>query len=187
MMPDLPGPILWRRLDLPGHDSARIEASEGGIAIEGLAVFADDAPTALAYRVRCDDGWRTLSADVRGWRGAERVELAIRRDTGGTWSLNGERYPDVAGCVDVDLNFSPCTNLLPLRRLRLEIGASADVRAAWLEWPAARLRPLPQTYRRRTADEYDYTADVLGEPFAAVLRVQPEGWVLSYGDLWRAV
>ena len=187
MMTDLPGPVLWQRLDLPGHDAAMIETLEGGVVIEGTAAFAEGGPTALAYRVQCDAGWRTLSADVRGHRGGRRIELAIRRSPDGAWTLNGKPSPEVTGCVDVDLNFSPCTNLLPLRRLELEIGRAAEVRAAWLQWPEARLLPLSQGYRRRTAEAYDYTADVLGEPFAAVLRVQPRGWVLDYGDLWRAV
>ncbi|HYC32301.1 MAG TPA: putative glycolipid-binding domain-containing protein [Gemmatimonadales bacterium] len=187
MMTDLPGPVLWQRLDLPGHDAAMVEALEGGAAIEGMAVFADGEPTALAYRVVCDDAWRTLSADVRGRRGARRLELAIRRSSDGTWTLNGKPCPAVAGCVDVDLNFSPCTNLLPLRRLDLGVGAAAEVRAAWLQWPEARLLPLRQTYRRRAADELEYTADVPGEPFAAVLRAPPRGWVLEYGGLWRAL
>lgn len=187
MVPDLPGPVLWRRLDVPGHDAATIDAMEGGTAIEGMAVFADGGPAALRYRVCCDERWLTISAEVRGRLGGRPVDLTISRGTDGAWTLNGAPCPDVAGCEDVDLNFSPATNLLPLRRLALAVGAAAEVRSAWLEWPTMRLRPLVQRYRRRTPDEYDYTADVPGEPFAAVLRVQPGGWVIEYGDLWRAV
>ena len=182
----LPGPVLWQRHDLPGHDAAAVEAWEGGVVVEGMAVFDDRGPTALLYRVRCDAGWRTVSGEVRGRRLGRSVGLTIRRAPEGTWTLDGTPCPAVAGCVDLDLSFSPATNLLPLRRLSLEIGAAAEVRSAWLEWPEARLSVLTQTYRRRSAEEYDYTADVHGEPFAAVLRVQPGGWVLEYGDLWRA-
>lgn len=40
----------------------------------------------------------------------------------------------MAECVDIDLNFSPSTNLLPIRRFDLSVGASAIVRAAWLRF-----------------------------------------------------
>jgi hypothetical protein len=186
-MTPLPGPILWRRLDLPGHDAACVRPAEGGVALTGAAVFLEGAPTALHYTVRCDAGWRTTDAVVRGWRGAEPVELRLRRDPSGDWSLNGHPCPGVAGCLDLDLSFTPATNLLPLRRLDLTPGAQAEVRSAWLEWPAMRLSPLVQRYACLSPEEYDYRSDPPGNaPFRTVLRVQRGGWVLDYGGLWRA-
>lgn len=186
--PALPGPILWQRLDLPGHDAAVVERMEGGAALRGTAVFLDGAPTALHYLVRCDGRWVTRMARVRGRRGGDRLDLRIERDPSGRWTLDGSACPEVEGCEDIDLNFTPATNLLPLRRLALAAGQAAEVRSAWLEWPTLRLRPLVQRYRRRPALEYDYEADLPdGEPFRAVLRTSPDGWVAEYGGLWRAV
>ncbi len=42
---------------------------------------------------------------------------------------------EVAVCVDIDLNFSSSTNLLPIRRLDLAIGQDAELTAAWLVSP----------------------------------------------------
>ena len=64
--------------------------------------------------------------------------------------------PAVAGCVDLDLNFSPSTNLLPIRRLNLSVGQEAAVRAAWLRFPSFILEPLEQLYRRVDATTYRY-------------------------------
>ena len=180
-------PILWRRLDLPGHDGASVRENAEGAELRGMAVFQEDGdPTALHYTVRCDGKWVTTEATVDGWRGDQAVHLRFIRARDGAWTLNGKTYPDVAGCEDLDLNFTPSTNLLPLRRLDLAVGAKATVRSAWLEWPAAVLAPLTQRYARRSATEYDYEADLPGdEKFVAMLKVQPQGWVLEYGELWR--
>ena len=43
----------------------------------------------------------------------------------------------VDGCRDIDLNFSPSTNVLPIRRLSLDVGDQAAVRAAWLRFPVS--------------------------------------------------
>ncbi len=182
-------PILWRRLDLPGHDAACGRENAEGSELRGMAVFQEDGhPTALHYTVRCDDKWVTTEATVDGWRAERAIHLRFIRSRDGAWTLNGAPCPAVAGCEDLDLNFTPATNLLPLRRLDLAVGARATVRSAWLEWPAAVLAPLTQRYVRRSETEYDYEADLPGgEKFAAVLRVQPRGWVLEYGELWRAV
>ncbi|HEX7337248.1 MAG TPA: putative glycolipid-binding domain-containing protein [Gemmatimonadales bacterium] len=182
-----PPPILWRRLDLPGHDAAALRASPGGVVLSGMAVFHEGETTALAYAVHCNLAWQTTEATVGGWRGPEPVTLRLRRDAGGSWTLNDVPCPGVQGCIDLDLSFTPATNLLPLRRLALERGQSAEVRSAWLEWPQVRLTPLAQRYARRTETEYDYEADLPGgTPFRAILRVQPGGWVLDYGGLWQA-
>jgi hypothetical protein len=153
-----------------------------------MAVFRDECGlTALHYTVRCDAEWRTIEGSVDGWCGARPVDLRLVRSATGAWTLNGVASPAVAECVDLDLNFTPATNLLPLRRLALPIGSKAEVRSAWLEWPAAILTPLTQRYTRRSPNEYDYEADLPGSvKFEAVLQVEPGGWVLDYAGLWRA-
>ncbi len=45
-----------------------------------------------------------------------------------TSSAQGTERPEVG--LDVDINFSPSTNLPPIRRLNLGIGQEAKVRAA---------------------------------------------------------
>jgi hypothetical protein len=179
---------LWRRLDAPGHDAAALVRCSNGAEIHGAAVFREHGSVcALAYRVACDPAWRTTATEVDGWCDGRPVGLRIRRTREGHWWLNERTCPEVIGCDDVDLSFTPATNLLPIRRLALRVGAAAEVRAAWLAWPEAALAPITQRYARRSAETYDYEADVPGQGrFAAVLRVGPESWVLDYGDLWRA-
>ena len=145
-MPD--ASIIWRRLDLPGHDAARLSALECGWRLTGTAVFSSDGrPCRLDYFVMCDRDWRTLSGRVTGWLGADLVEVEVSADAG-LWHLNGVECPAVAGCPDLDLEFSPSTNLLPIRRLGLAVGGEAPVRSAWLRFPSFTLEPLDQVYRR---------------------------------------
>ena len=182
------GTILWRRLDAAGHDVACVDVRDDGAEIHGMAAFSDEGvPSALRYRVACDAAWHTIEGRVDGWRNGRAVEIHIVRLPSGEWTLNGPPCPGVTGCIDLDLSFTPASNLLPLRRLDLEIGAAAEVRSAWLEWPGAVLKALPQRYVRRTAELYAYESDVPGDgPFAATLRVDARGWIVDYPGLWRA-
>jgi hypothetical protein len=182
-----PEPIVWRRLDLPGHDAASLYMDDEGVVLSGMAAFQEGAPTGLVYVVHADGRWKTTEGHVWGWRGREAIDLRIHRDSSGTWTLNDELCPGVQGCMDLDLSFTPATNLLPLRRIALGVGQAAEVRSAWLEWPRLRLSELVQRYARRTETEYDYESDLPdGELFRTTLRVHPDGWVLDYGRLWRA-
>lgn len=178
------GGILWRRLDRPGHETARLVHAGDGWRLAGAAVFVHEGrPCRLDYLVVCDAAWRTVATRVTGWIGERTVAIDVAADTAGRWRLDGRDCPAVAGCLDVDLNFSPSTNLLPIRRLGLGPGQSAGVRAAWLRFPSFALEPLEQTYRRLDTETYRYES--AGGCFVADLRVDSAGFVTHYPGVWE--
>jgi hypothetical protein len=97
--------------------------------------------------------------------------------------LNGVDQPAIRGCIDVDLGFTPATNLLPLRRLALRTGQEAQPRAAYLSFPKIELIVLPQRYRRLSRSEYDYESPDHG--YRATLRVTPLGAVATYPGIFE--
>jgi uncharacterized protein len=179
------GTVLWQRLDLPGHEAARLERLGSGWRLAGAAVLAHDGrPCRLDYEVLCDDGWRTLSTTVHGWIGERPVEISLAAGEGGLWRRDGAEQVAVAGCLDVDLGFSPATNLLPIRRLDLALGERAPVRAAWLRFPSLIFEPLDQTYHRLAERTWRYES---ATGFATTLEVDEAGMVIDYPPAWRRV
>jgi len=177
--------ILWQGLVLPGHEACQLSLNEGNWQLQGSAVFSyEGRPCRLDYRIICDSGWRTRSAMVEGWLDETRVGIEIHVDSDQRWRLNGAEIPEAAGCIDLDLNFSPSTNLIPMRRLGLAVGQAADVRAAWLRFPSFELEPLPQHYIRLGETCYRYES--AGGQFVAELTVNAAGFVTDYPDIWRA-
>jgi hypothetical protein len=85
--------------------------------------------------------------------------------------------------VDLDLGFTPATNLISVRRLRLRVGERAEVIAAWIPYPDFRLEPLRQLYHRVTATVYAYECPALS--FRSRLTVAPDGFVTAYPPLWE--
>lgn len=140
-------------------------------------------PCHLRYVVAVDEEWRTRSVKVSGWAGATAVDVDIRVVTEQQWTLNGKSVAAVAGCIDVDLSFTPATNLLPIRRLGLPIGSSAPVAAAWLRFPELDLQRLDQVYTRAAEGRYEYSS--AGGSFRATLEVSASGFVTDYPGLWR--
>jgi uncharacterized protein len=176
--------IFWRRLDRPGHEACRLTPLGEGWELAGTAVFSQEGQACrLEYAIACDAQWRTLSAVVSGWIGEGDVEIEVSRDEAGLWRLNGDLVPAVEGCVDVDLNFSPSTNTLPIRRFNLEVGSSVHVRAAWLRFPSFKLEPLEQSYTRVGTNLYRYES--AGGRFVASVEVDEVGLVTEYGEIWR--
>jgi hypothetical protein len=173
--------ILWRLLDQPGHESARLSFLGPNWHLMGTAVFLhQQEPCRLDYLVICDSAWQTVSGRVSGWIGAQSIQVELSVASTRRWRLNGIECPDVVGCVDLDLNFSRSTNLLPIRRLKLAVGHEAEVKAAWLRFPSFSLEPLPQTYRRLGVATYQYESG--GGTFVRDLTVNAIGFVTAYPD-----
>jgi uncharacterized protein len=176
--------MLWRRLDGPGHDSCRLERLVEGWRLSGAAVFRHAAgPALLRYDVRTDAGWRTRAGRVDGWIGNQPVRILVRRLASG-WKVAGAGTGAGGACVDLDLGFTPATNLLQLRRIALAVGESADVPVAWLDVPSGGLEVLEQRYERRTETAYQYEAPRVG--YAAELEVSAAGFPRLYPGLWVA-
>ena len=176
--------ILWRRLDQPGHESARLFFQQASWHLTGAAIFAhQQQPCRLDYVVICNAEWHTLSGTVAGWVGNETVQVELSVDSTRGWRLNGTACRDVAGCTDVDFGFSPSTNLLPIRRLGLAVGQEAEVRAAWLRFPSLTLEPLAQVYRRVDVSTYRYES--AGGRFVTELQVNAAGLVTHYPNFWQ--
>lgn len=170
----------WRRLDGAGTDRCTLARADHGWLLTGRAVWLEDEmETALTYAVRCDPDWRSLSADVTGTRGGAEIGLRIAQ-AGDAWLLNDVPQPDLGGCIDLDLSFTPATNLLPLRRLPLDAGDPCPVGAAWLVPGLDRLERLDQTYARA----YDGAVNYASPGFSARLTVHPSGFVTVYPGLW---
>ena len=170
----------WRRLDREGTDRCTLTRVENGWMLTGQAVWQEDGEVSLTYAVRCGEDWESLSADVTGtWAGRE-INLRIACGSQG-WEMNGTPQPTTRSCADLDLSFTPATNLLPLRRLQFNGGAPVPVDAAWLVPDLARMQRLEQTYARCGEGEVDYASP----GFAARLGVHPSGFVTHYPGLWE--
>jgi hypothetical protein len=174
--------ILWRTLSAPGHETAKIYGDDSeGWTIDGACIFLHEGePVRLDYLVECDADWNTTFATVVGWVGDEIIEVEITVQDG-EWKMNGERISAVDGCTDIDLNFSPVTNTLPIRRLKLKVGETRTVKAAWLRFPSFQLELLEQTYTRIDESTVRYEA---ASGFAATLTVDEDALVTNYPDGW---
>jgi hypothetical protein len=179
------GRIIWKRLDVPGHESAWVFADDGNWILDGSAVFLWDRKVCrLDYLIECDDAWNTAAATVNGWVGDDVVDVEIEVASGERWTINGEPCPEVDGSIDIDLNFSPVTNTLPIRRLDLSEGGSERVRSAWLRFPSFKLEALAQTYTRLAKATYRYESGT--GTFVRELEVDEFGLVTDYPDYWKS-
>ncbi|MQA92817.1 MAG: hypothetical protein GEU90_21775 [Gemmatimonas sp.] len=180
------GDVLWTRRDQVAFEHYRVTELPDFFAIQGCVLTTlEDRPYRVDYVVQCDPDWKTRAVHVQTNHGQTARRLELERDDSSRWTRDGERMPEFDGLLDIDLAITPSTNLLPIRRLDLGIGAGAAVEAVWIQFPDFEAERLPQSYRRTGDGTYRYESG--GGGFAAELEVDDQGIVTRYGDLWDRV
>ena len=175
--------VAWRRSDeILADEHCTITVRDSGISLVGTVLGAEDGlPVRVEYRVLADAAGTTTAVHVRDLRGFGQRTLALERDSKGNWTVDGVPHKALKGCSDVDLGCSPSTNTLPVRRLRLGMGASKTIQAAWVRFPSLAVEKTPQTYTRVDEFTYRYASGT----FEAELVVDEEGVVAQYAAWQR--
>ena len=175
--------IVWRRLDLPGTEVLRLGVTPVEVRAASTVVsVVRGAPFELHYEVTCDGDWRLRRTQLALTQGREERKLHLRADGAGEWMRgDGQPLPELAGCIDLDIAWSPFTNTLPIRRLQLAVGERADLSVAFVAVPALEVSLARQTYTHVADSGNDsYYLYESASGFHAVLRVDREGVVLDY-------
>jgi uncharacterized protein len=174
--------LTWRRTDeVETDEHATLTIRDTGLSLVGTVLGAEGGvPLRIEYRVMTDGAGSTTAAHIRDLRGFEQRALTLERSARGAWSVNGKPDRTLKGCTDVDLGCSPSTNTLPIRRLRLAVGASQTIKAAWVHFPELTVAKDTQTYTRLDDFTYRYESDT----FSGELVVDEDGLVASYA-VWR--
>ena len=174
---------MWQGLVSPSLERLIVTPRDTGFELSGLILQAHhEVPYIVRYRVALDASWTTQSVELEVENG-DRRDLRLERDPSGQWSINGERRAEFDGSADVDIEWSPSTNTLPIRRLDQAPGTTTWVTAVWIRLPGLSVEPLEQSYERLSERRYRYRAGT----FTADLEVDDEGWVRQYGLNWKAV
>jgi hypothetical protein len=185
--------VLWQRLNAPGLERCSLILGNQGPMFDGHVIAAlDGRPIRVEYMVECDTAWATYDVSVRCFfADASISSFQLCRDDESHWKrfdqahpADATELPEVAGCIDVDLGITPATNTLPIRRLNLAAGESAEVTAAWIRFPDLSIEPLHQRYTRLDANRYRYESDT---GFSAELTVDDQCLVVTYAGGWERV
>jgi uncharacterized protein len=186
---------LWAPWDAPGLEHLRLEEGAETISADGaiIAIFERDVFRA-SYQIACDAAWRVREVRIMASHPAA-IVLDLHADDDGHWSnASGEPLPALDGCMDIDFAATPFTNTLPVRRLNLQPGESAEIAVVYIDAPSLEVTLVWQRYSCLESDanggRYRFEAlpyAALPDGFSAELSVDADGLVLDYPPLFRRV
>src|SRR5215204_3000090 len=173
---------MWVPWEGPGLEHLRLVTSDGGVVANGLVIGLEAGrPFRIGYEIRCDGHWRVQEVRAAAPDSGPPV-LELLTDGEGHWKRGGgEPIPELDGCIDVDISATPFTNTLPIRRLGLQPGESADVDVAYIRVPELLVGLERQRYGclEAQADSRRGRVGARASGFTAGLRGGADGWVMG--------
>ena len=187
--------VIWTDLDGPGMEHMKLSRNGEGYLANGMYVGRNGSaePYRLQYEIRIDSSWQMRSLALHlldGPNGAGEIALTV--DENCNWRDGaGDSLPALGGCHEVDIFATPFTNSLPIRRLGLEAGESAEISVAYIDAPGLEPRPVRQRYhciQPFGADSGLYRYEALFRTGSVVeIGVDSEGLVIDYSNGFRRV
>ncbi|MFD9897651.1 putative glycolipid-binding domain-containing protein [Mesorhizobium sp. NPDC059025] len=172
----------WQEWEGGGTQHLVLNRRLDGLSVDAVAVSSDPHPFAVRYRIAIDTDWLTRRVEV-ALVGRE-DDLVLEADGAGHWTMNGRSMPALDGALEPDLSVSPFTNTLPVKRLRLAKGASAEIRTAYVYAPTLEVFPDPQRYTCLEEGRL-YLYESLDSDFRREVSFDEHGLVTEYPGLFR--
>jgi hypothetical protein len=177
---------VWKNLLLNGTDYCALSQTAEGWMLKGAVtgVLRDQRPVLANYEIHSDGNWLTHRVQLDCTIAGEVKSLSLGVESRGMWRSSGQELPALRSCDDVDLALTPATNTLAIRRLKLEVGSSESIIAAWVKFPELTVQPLSERYTRIDQNTYRYASNT---GFSAEITVDDLGLVISYPGAWERI
>lgn len=184
--------FTWQGENGRALESVRVLLGGTGMRALGRMVRApEDAPAFTAsYRLFVDEAGVLSRLSVTSATVERERNLTLNHTEDGYWLLDtgsasgGGSRAEFDGALDVDLQFSPLFNALPIRRLGLHRQSGDQVLPmVFVSLPTLEVVLVSQRYRTLSASGGLSTINFSSNDFSADITVDADGMVVEYPDL----
>ena len=177
--------VGWTAVRWPGLEHVIVSEDATGWRGHSQLILARPELASISYQVSCDPQWRFTELTIMVTTATARTSLVLTSGRSG-WRANSQPRPDLDGCTDIDIDCTPLTNTLPIRRLDWPAAAAHDIDVAYITVPDLAVQRVQQRYTRLAAEEPG-TSQFRYESgsFATELQADTNGFVIDYPGIWH--
>ncbi len=170
--------VAWRSWDGVHLETVTVRWENEGWTVGG-AVGAER----IEYAIRLSASWQVRQFLL--FRDLDDPDLWLATDGSARWGeMNGAHRIELDGCYDIHLSCTPLTMLLPIRRLPLHVGDSAELPVIRVDPQTLAVEPEMHIYTRLATHRW---AVRHGTATPAEFDVDEHGLVLDVPDRFRRV
>lgn len=140
--------VRWETWDGDGLETVSIRWENEGYTVTGTV-----SRERIEYVLRLSAGWQVRQFLL--FRDMEEPDLWLATDGHGRWGeMNGAHRTELDGCVDVVLSCTPFTHALPIHRLPLHDGDTAELPVIVVDVDTLEVRTEVRRYTRVSAERW---------------------------------
>lgn len=140
----------------------------------------------LQYRFTLGNDWVFREAEIQTKDAQDNgKQIYLASNGSGKWTdYKNNRIEGLEAAIDIDFILTPFTNSLPIRRLQLQRGESAEITVAHISFPDLAVKADQQRY---TCIEPNglYRFESLTSDFTQDIAVDENGLVTNYPNMFR--
>jgi uncharacterized protein len=182
--------IIWSNQADIGLEHFYLRQGDDDITADGMVIGVEEnVAFRILYQISCDFRWHVRKVVIKSLDENEQT-IGLLSDGFGNWTNeSGQLMSELEGCLDVDITATPFTNTLPIRRLDLTPGESAEIKVVYFTIPEMQVRVDPQRYMclevNNAKGKYEFES--LDSGFTAVISVDRDGLVEDYPGLFKRI
>jgi uncharacterized protein len=178
--------LIWQHHEAPGWEHVRVMTDHPGWTVFDSILVREHAGQVLrgGYTLVTDKEWRALELRLMIETSPGAMEgIHLLSEGQGRWTDADENHmPQLDGCLDLDIQWSPLTNSLPINRIPLREGEESEIQVAYISLPQLAVTPITQRYLRLNDSEVRYISGT--RDFESEITHDEEGYVVSYPTLF---
>lgn len=182
--------IIWSNQAATGLEHFYLRRGNDEITADGIVIGVEEnVAFRIRYKISCDLRWHVRKVVVESLDEDEQV-ISFMSDGFGNWTNeSGKPVAQLKGCFDVDITATPFTNTLPIRRLSLISGESAEIKVVYFTIPEMQVSVALQKYTclEKSSGGGKYKFQSLESGFTAVITVDADGLVEDYPKIFKRV
>ncbi len=174
----------WQNWEGDATENLTLRENKEGSFVKSTVKSRGKVRFTANYTITCDTLWRVRTITIELHE--KKTKLELISDGLGNWSNGSGAIPKLKGAIDADISVTPFTNTLPIRRLKLTEGQSAEITVVYITMPALDVSLDSQRYTCIIPNKR-YRYESLDSDFAREIEVDSYGLVLQYPDLFKRI
>ncbi len=174
----------WQNWEGNAAEDMVLNEAKEGIFVESTITNIGKENFTVRYTITCDVSWKVKEFTVELVGKGKKIQL--ESDGLGHWSDDTGIITKLNGAIDIDISATPFTNTLPIRRLKLSAGQSAEISVVYITVLEFDISLDRQKYTCIIPNRL-YRYESLESDFVREIEVDENGLVLLYPGLFKRI